>query len=166
MLRPFVATVLLAAASPALAESAQSGVWTYTYEPSSTGGGFMTALSPSPSPSGDPNDPSYVIARCLGGRAELMVGGSGGWGLPRRKLSVVTQVDGGQPETAQWDVSTNGKAVFLSEGVEAFMKKIPDSGKLRIAVTSGAGEVHETIFATTGFAMVRARIAEACKWAP
>jgi hypothetical protein len=167
MIRSAFALALLLAAAPALAESGQSGVWTYTFEPSSTGsGGIMTALSPAPSPSGDPNDPAYLIARCLGGRTELMVGGSGGWGLPRRKLEVTTQIDGATPETALWAVSSNGKAVFLDEGVEAFMRKLPDSGKLRIAVKSGAGGVHEGVFATTGFGEVRAKIAQVCGWTP
>lgn len=159
-----LASVVLAA-SPALAESAQSGVWTYNFEPSSIGhGGIVTALSPSPSPSGDPNDPSYLVVRCLGGRTELMVGGAGGWGMPRRTLEVATQIDQQPAETSRWDVSTNGKAVFLDDHVEAFLKRLPDQGKLRVSITDAAGERRENIFPTTGFGVVRDKIAEACGW--
>lgn len=163
------ALVLAALLAPATAraESAQSGVWTYSFEPSSSGkGGFVTALAPAPSPSGDPNDAGYVIARCLGGRTEILVGGAGGWGLPRRKLEVLTQIDGRPAETAQWDVSTNGKAVFLRDKVEDFLRALPENGKLRIAIRDMTGTAREAIFATTGFGPVRARIAEACGWTP
>lgn len=151
----------------ASAESAQSGVWTYTYEPSSTGkGGLVTPLSPSPSPSGDPNDPSYLVARCMNGRTELLVGGAGGWGLPRRQISVTTRIDDAPPETKAWDVATNGKAAFLDDGVEAFLKALPEDGKLLVTVADAMGGRHETIFRTTGFGAVRAKLAEACSWAP
>lgn len=161
-----LALCLLPLATPAVAESAQSGVWTYTFEMSSDGkGGFVTALAPAPSPTGDPNDPSYVIVRCLGGRTEAMVGGSGGWGVPRKTVDVVTQVGGAAQQTSRWTVSTNGKAAFLDDKVEEFLKSLPDDGKLRVAITDMTGTTREAIFATTGFGVVRARLAEACGWA-
>ena len=167
MRRTALAFAFLSAAAPAWAESATSGVWTYSFEPSSTGkGGIVTALSPSPSPSGDPNDPSYLIARCINGQSELLVGGQGGWGLPRRQIDVTTRVDDGEPQTKRWDVSTNGKAAFLGDGADAFLKALPDDGKLLVSVVDAAGGRHETVFRTTGFGVVRTKIAEACNWAP
>lgn len=163
-MRVAIVACLVLLAAPARAESGQSGVWTYTYEPSSGGsGGIVTALSPSPG--ADSNDPSYLIARCLGGRAELLVGGAGGWGMPHRKLEVTTAIDDAPPETAPWDVSTNGKAVFLDDDVETFLKKLPDDGRLRISIKDGTGASRENIFATRGFGLVRDKIAEACGWA-
>lgn len=149
------------------AETGQSGSWTYNVEPSSTGkGGIATALAPAPAPSGDPNDPSHLVVRCLGGRTELLVGGAGGWGLPRRKLEVTTKIDDQPAETRGWDVSTNGKAVFLDDRVEAFLKALKDDGKLLVSIADATGARHETVFATTGIAAVRDKIAAACGWAP
>lgn len=160
-----LASGLLAAS--AHAESGQSGAWTYNAEPSSTGkGGVATALSPAPSPSGDPNDPSHLVVRCLGGRIELLVGGAGGWGMPRRQIEVTTRIDDRPPETRGWDVSTNGKAAFMDEGVEAFLKSLPDDGRLTISVVDAAGGRHETVFRTAGIATVRDKIAGACGWTP
>jgi hypothetical protein len=158
-----LALAVIFAAAPAVAETLQSGVWTYTYEPSSTGkGGLFTALSPSPSPPDDPNDPTYLVARCLGGRVELMVGGSGGWGMPRRQIQITTRIDDRPPETKPWDISTNGKAAFLDDGVQEFLKSLPDDGKLSISVLDAAGRTYQTIFRTTGFGPVRDKIGEAC----
>lgn len=153
------------AATPAIADSERLGVWTMSVEPpSKDGAGLVTALSPAQG--AGYNDPSYLIARCITGQAELMVGSNGGWGLSGRSLNVVAQMDGGPERSAKWDVSSNGKAVFLPEGVEDFLRAIPDDGKMRIAVSDATGETRETIFPTTGFAAVRAKIAEICKWKP
>lgn len=152
-------------ASPALAEDGTSGVWTWRFEPSSIGeGGLVTALAPSPTPPDGPNDPGYMIARCLGGRSEFLVGGSGGWGLSGRQLDVVTQIDGAGPVTARWDVASNGKAVFVSEKVEEFLRALPDAGKLRVEIHDGTGTVRATVFSTAGFGSVREKIAQACGW--
>ncbi|RXF67421.1 hypothetical protein [Hansschlegelia zhihuaiae] len=162
-MRAIILAAAVLAASPVAAETGRSGVWTFSFEPAASGSsGMVTALAPSPSPSGDPNDPSYLVARCLGGRTELLVGGAGGWGLPRKTIEVTTQIDGGPAETAQWGVSTNGKAAFLDQGVERLLARLPDDGKLRVAVRTASGEVNETIFATTGFAAIREKIAQTC----
>lgn len=163
-MRPsLIAALLCVAPAVAHAESERVGVWTLNAEPSSSGrGGIVTALSQAPS--ADLGDPAYVIARCLGGRSEFLVGGQGDWGVPRRKLDVTVGIAGGASETSKWDVSTNGRAVFLDDGVEAFMKRLPDDGKLRVAVRDGLGVTRENIFALTGFGTVRAKIAAACGW--
>ncbi|MFC3692213.1 hypothetical protein [Chenggangzhangella methanolivorans] len=163
MRRVALAIAISAAVVPAWGETGQSGVWTYTYEPSSTGeGGIVTALAPAPSPSADPNDPSHLVARCLGGRVEFLVGGSGGWGLSRGQIEITTRVDDHSSETRRWDVSTNGKAAFLSEGVEAFLAALSDDGELRVMLADAAGARRETTFSTKGVAEVRAKIAKAC----
>lgn len=163
----FAALSLLAAgAAPALADSERLGVWTVTSEPSSTGsGGIVTALSPSPGASLD--DPSQLVARCLGGRTEFMIAGAGQWPYTRsRTLQVTIEIDRGTPETSAWDVSTNGKAVFFDGPGEDLLRKFPDAGKLRVVVIDAAGRPHENIFPTTGFAAVRQKIADACGWRP
>jgi hypothetical protein len=149
--------------APAMADSELHGVWTMSVEPpSKDGAGLVTALSPAQG--AGYNDPSYLIARCITGQAELMVGSNGGWGLSGRRLTVVSQMDGAPDRSGKWDVSSNGKAVFLPDGVEDFMRAIPDDGKMRIAVSDATGETRETIFPTAGFGAVRAKIAEICKW--
>lgn len=170
-MRPILPAIVLSVAAavalgaPARAASEQIGVWTVTSEPSSTGasGGLATALSTSPAASLD--DPSQLAVRCLGGRTEFMVGGAGQWPYTRRRtLEVTLQIDGGAPENSAWNVSTNGKAAFFDGPVEELLRRLPDAGKLRVVVTDAAGVAHENIFATTGFARVRAKIAEACGW--
>ena len=95
-----------------------------------------------------------------------MVGTAGGWAGSGQKLEVTSQVDD-QPEvTMKWDASTNGKAVFVDDHVEDFLRTIADPGKLRIAVRDPGGGVHERVFDTTGFGEVRSRIAEVCGWKP
>lgn len=163
MRKTLIAALICAAPAAALAETERVGVWTLNAEPSSTGeGGIVTALSPAPA--ADYGDPSFLIARCLGGRSEFLVGGQGDWGVPRRGLDVTLEIDGGAPETSKWDVSTNGKAVFLDDHVEDFMKRLPDDGKLRVSVKDALGVARENVFALTGFGAVRAKIAEACGW--
>ena len=158
-----LAALLTLLALPAFGETGRSGVWTYVYEPSSSGpGGLFTALSPAPA--ADHNDPSQIVARCYGGRPEFLVGGAGGWGMPRRTLAVTISIDGGPPQTSRWDVSTNGRAVFLDDGVEAFLKRLPDDGELRVEVVDAVGQTRANRFATKGFAAVRARLAQACGW--
>ena len=157
------ALVAFAAASPAVGESGRSGAWTYAYEASTDGkSDLVTALSPAPA--ADLNDPSQLVARCFGGRAEFMVGGAGGWGVPRTGLDVTLQVDREPPQTSKWDVSTNGKAVFMPGDVAAFMKRLPDVGRLRVSVMDGTGTARETIFSTAGFGLVRTMLAKACGW--
>lgn len=154
------------ACAAAQAESGRSGAWTYNSETESQGGGIVTALASAPGASF--NDPSYAVARCLGGRTEFFVGTSGGWGVSGRTLEVLARPEGA-PEAqapARWDVSSNGKAVFAPEPVDALLRALPDPGKLRFAVRDGRGESHETVFDMTGFAEIRRRIAEACRWAP
>ncbi|MFC7053985.1 hypothetical protein ACFQI3_14925 [Hansschlegelia quercus] len=162
-MRRTLVLALVMIVGPAVADSERHGVWTMSIEPpSKDGGGLVTALSPAQG--AGYNDPSYLIARCITGRAELMVGSNGGWGLSGRRLTVVSQMDGALERSGAWDVSSNGKAVFLPEGVEDFMRAIPDDGKMRIAVSDATGETRETIFPTTGFGAVRAKIAEICRW--
>ncbi len=160
-----VFSIALACAA-AQAESGRSGGWTYNSEPDSNGGGMVTALASAPGASF--NDPSYAVARCLGGRTEFFVGTSGGWGLSGRTLEVLARVEGapGAQTPMRWDVSSNGKAVFAPEPVDALLRSLPDPGRLRFAVRDGRGESHETVFDMAGFAEIRRRIAEACRWAP
>lgn len=171
-MRPILPAALIALAAtvagcaPANAASEQIGVWTVTSEPSSTGaGGLVAALTMSPAASLD--DPSQLAVRCLGGLTEFMVGGAGQWPYTRRRtLEVTLQIDGGAPETAAWNVSTNGKSVFFDGPADELLRKLPDAGKLRVVVADASGGIHENIFATTGFARVRAMIADACGWRP
>jgi len=123
---------------------------------------MVTALSPSPG--ADLNDPAYLVARCISGRAEFMIGGAGGWGLPPKTLDVTVNIDGGAASTTPWDISTNGKAVFLDDHVEDFLKSLPDDGKVHVVIKDGTGQTRENIFRTSGFGAVRAKIAEACGW--
>lgn len=161
---PLAASALLAAAglvTPADAESGRAGAWTYAYEPSTDGkSDLVTALAPAPA--ADRDDPAQIVARCLSGRAEFMVGGAGGWGLPRSALDVTLQIDDWPPQTSRWDVSTNGKAVFMTGDVTAFLRSLPDDGRLRVSVMDATGTPRETIFSTVGFATVRAEISKAC----
>lgn len=150
-------------ACPAKAESGRAGAWTYAYEASPDGrSDLVTALAPSPNAGF--YDPSQLMARCLSGRAEFMVGGAGGWGLPRTTLDVTVQIDQEPAQTARWDVSTNGKAVFMGGDVAAFLKRLPDDGRLRVSVMDATGAARESVFSTAGFATVRARISKACGW--
>lgn len=157
------ALVVAGPAFPANAESGQAGAWTYAYEPSPDGrSDLVTALTPSPD--AGLNDPGQLVARCFAGRAEFMVGGAGGWGMPRSSLEVTLQIGAEPPQTARWDVSTNGKAVFMSGDVAAFLKRLPDDGRLRISVMDATGARRESVFSTAGFATVKAKIAKACGW--
>ena len=158
-----VALVVAGLALSANAESGRAGAWTYAYEASPDGrSDLVTALSPSPG--ADRDDPGQLVARCLAGRAEFMVGGAGGWGVPRTSLAVTLQIDAEPPQTSRWEVSTNGRAVFMSGDVAAFLKRLPDDGKLRVSVMDATGTVRETVFSTAGFATIRAKIAKACGW--
>lgn len=168
MIKPLVVRACacaLLAASPAGAESLQSGVWIANSETSSYDG-KTTVTAMAPSPAASQNDPAYVVVRCLGGRTEMLIGTAGGWGMSRTALDVRTSVDGGAAESSRWDVATNGKAVFRAEGVEAFLKGLPDKGKLSVLVTDKTGAEHANAFDLTGFAVIRAKIAAACGWTP
>lgn len=161
MRRRLLAVMLLAAA-PALAEEGSTGAWTWRLDMKPDGSGMSNAFSPAPVASY--NDPGYVIARCFGGRTEFMVGTNGGWGVSGQTITVETQAGDAPATTAQWNVSTNGKAVFAPDPVEDFAKTIPDPGKLRVAVKDNTGETRETVFDMTGFATVREKLAQACRW--
>lgn len=163
--RTAVLAIALLVAGPALAESARSGVWIANEETSSYDGKTtITAMAPSPPASY--NDPAYVVVRCLGGRTEMLVGTSGGWGMSRTALEVVTSIDGGAEARSKWDVSTNGKAVFLDSGVEDFLRTLPDTGKLTVRVLDRIGAEHANAFDLTGFGAIRAKVAAACGWTP
>jgi hypothetical protein len=164
MLRTALTATLLLLSPAASADSGRVGGWTYTAELPDAGGGYVTALAPAPSASY--NEPSYMIARCLSGRTEFLVGATGGWGASGRELEVTSEIDAQGAKTAKWIVSTNGKAVFADDPAEEFLRAISDPGTLRFAVRDPGGAVHETVFDTTGFATVRAKIGKACGWAP
>ncbi len=157
-----VASCLLATAAAAGTETL--GGWTTTSEPDDGRATLVTALAAARGASQD--DPSFLIVRCLGGRTEALVGTAGDWGLPRSSLEVVTQSDSGAQETSRWDVATNGKAVFRSEGVEDFLRRLPAEGRLTIEVRDRIGGVHANAFSLEGFGEVRARVASACGWTP
>ncbi|WP_020178127.1 hypothetical protein [Methylopila sp. M107] len=162
-MRAALVLALALAAFPALAESGQSGVWTYVYEPGAGGsGGLVTALAPAPA--ADRDDPSRLVVRCMNGRAEVLVGGAGGWGLPRRSLEVTVAIDGLRPETSLWDVSTDGRAVFFAGDAEAFLKQLPDDAGLRVSLVDATGQRRENMFSTKGFDAVREKLAKACAW--
>ncbi|GBD48197.1 hypothetical protein [Methylopila sp. Yamaguchi] len=156
------ASCLLATAAAAGSETL--GGWTTTSEPDEGPATLVTALAAARGAS--QNDPSFIIVRCLGGRTEALVGTAGDWGLPRSSLEVATQSDSGARETSRWDVSTNGKAVFRSEGVEDFLRRLPAEGRLTIEVRDRAGDVHANAFSLEGFGDVRTRVAAACGWTP
>jgi len=156
------ASCLLATAAAAGTETL--GGWTTTSEPDDGRATLVTALAAARGASQD--DPSFIIVRCLGGRTEALVGTAGDWGLPRSSLEVVTQAGSGTRETSRWDVSTNGKAAFRSEGVEDFLRRLPAEGRLTIEVRDRIGGVHANAFSLEGFGEVRARVASACGWTP
>ncbi|MGA0530866.1 hypothetical protein [Hansschlegelia sp. KR7-227] len=164
MLRIALTAALLLLSSVASAEGGRADGWTYTAELPDAGGGYATALLPAPSASY--NEPSYMIARCLSGRTEFLVGTTGGWGASGQKLAVTFEVGAGEAKASKWVVSTNGKAVFLDDPPEDFLRAISDPGTLRFTVREPSGAVHETVFDTSGFATVRAKIAKACGWTP
>lgn len=163
-MRNVLAVAIVMQTTGAFAGSETLGGWTTSSEPDDGRATLVTALASAQSASQD--DPSFVIVRCLGGRTELLVGTAGDWGLPRTSLDVVTRAGAAAPETSRWDVSTNGKAVFRSEGVEDYLRRLPPDGRLTIEVRDRRGGVHANVFSLEGFGEVRSRVADACGWTP
>lgn len=166
MRRPFsLAAFAVLVIQPAGAESGAFGAWTVNAETSSRDGRTMvTAMAYASAAS--QNDPAYVAVRCLGGRTEVLIGTAGGFGVSRTTLEVETKAEGRAAETSRWDVSTNGKAVFRPDGVEAFLKALPDAGSLTVRIRDRTGAELSNVFKLAGIAAVRAEVAKACGWAP
>jgi hypothetical protein len=84
-----------------------------------------------------------------------------GW----KAVDVELRIDDRTPVKEVWNSSMNGRAAFAPDPV-AFIRSLPDNGKLSIKTTrSTDSKVKEGKFELGAVSEVRTKIAKACDWA-
>ncbi|GLK81025.1 hypothetical protein [Methylopila turkensis] len=151
--------------APAAAEEEQAGGWLLRSETSASDGRTLV-IATQRAVGAAGSEPTYLTVRCIAGRTEFFAGTAGDWGTPRRPLKVSWRVGRDLEGESSWDVSTNGKAAFLSGDVPAFLRSLPEDAALTIGVVDPSGQRQETAFPLAGLSAVRARTAAACGWTP
>jgi hypothetical protein len=76
---------------------------------------------------------------------------------------VIYRLDEGKPFDVRWTPSTTGNRVFSPSGV-AFIKSLPDKGKLFFRVFGFDGAPTDATFELVSVAELRNKIASACRW--
>ena len=85
--------------------------------------------------------------------------------LGYKSVDVQLRINDQGPIKEVWNSSMNGRAAFAPDAV-AFIRSLPDNGKLSIKTTrSTDGKVKEGKFELGAVAEVRTKIAKACDWA-
>jgi hypothetical protein len=76
---------------------------------------------------------------------------------------VVYRLDEGKPFDMRWTPSSTGNRVFSPSGI-AFIKSLPDKGKLFFRVFGFDGAPTDAAFDLVSVAELRSKIASACRW--
>jgi hypothetical protein len=100
--------------------------------------------------------------RCEEKRTEAYVNTSSFLGV-RDTRRVIYRLDEGKPFDVQWTPSSTGNRVFSPSGV-AFIKSLPDKGRLFFRVFGFDGAPIDATFELASVAELKNKIASACRW--
>jgi hypothetical protein len=108
-----------------------------------------------------------LVLRCRDERTEAQISLSNelGRGEPPRLIYWINDVG---PVEAQWVTSAAGNSILAStvNSAVAFIRSLPDHGRLTIRIQLPRGEPHDATFGLGAVSPLRARIADACGWRP
>lgn len=111
--------------------------------------------------------PTTLAIRCRGQRTDLMVSTEGSWrASPTNELQVDASINEQPAIRTRWTASADGKTAVLRDDAVRFLRLLPDSGRITIAVLSPPGAANEATFRLGGLETVRQKIGAVCKWAP
>lgn len=105
---------------------------------------------------------AWLGLRCEEKKTEAYVNTSSllGGRDPRR---VTYRLDEGKPSDVRWTPSSTGNRLFSPSGV-AFIKSLPDKGKLFFRVFGNDGTSTDATFALVAVTELKDKIASACRW--
>lgn len=112
--------------------------------------------------------PNALTLRCRRKRNEFMVRTNEGTLHPSRdgEVQIGYQVDDRPLVRSLWIVSADRKTAAYKGSAVGLLQSLPDGASLKINVTDGQGRNHEVTFHLDGLAVMRKRIAAACKRGP
>ena len=105
---------------------------------------------------------AWLGLRCEEKKTEAYVNTSSFLGV-RDMRRVIYRLDEGKPFDVRWTPSTTGNRVFSPSGV-AFIKSLPDKGKLFFRVFGFDGAPTDATFELVSVAELKNKIASACRW--
>lgn len=78
-------------------------------------------------------------------------------------IPIIIRINDDPPATFSWHKSTNGNAAFAPNAI-AFIRLLPDNGKLFIRATGFQGRQADGLFDLSDVSTARTKIEEACNW--
>lgn len=108
--------------------------------------------------------PQTLVLRCRNQRTEMSLGANGVWRASRGgDVEVVMSSDQAAARPLRWRLAVDGRTAFMTDDPVDLIRAL-DGGRVSIAVTDGAGRTISATFDLAGIDMVRARLANACRW--
>jgi hypothetical protein len=111
--------------------------------------------------------PLSLIIRCRAKRIDLSVSTIGIWKAPsNNQLRVAYQIEQRPFVEERWTASEGGKTASFNGNTLQLLQALPNSGQILIRVFDSQSVAHEAIFRLDGLAVIRQKVADACKASP
>ncbi|MDA9398829.1 hypothetical protein XH79_08655 [Bradyrhizobium sp. CCBAU 45389] len=108
--------------------------------------------------------PQTLVLRCRNQRTEMSLGANGVWRASRGgDVEVVMSSDLPAARPLRWRLAVDGRTASMADDPVDLVRALV-GGRMSIAVTDGAGRTISATFDLAGIDIVRARLANACRW--
>jgi hypothetical protein len=108
--------------------------------------------------------PQTLVLRCRNQRTEMSLGANGVWRASRAgDVEVVMSSEPAEARPLRWRLAVDGRTAFMADDPVDLVRGL-GGGRMSIAVTDGAGRTSSATFDLAGIDVVRARLANACRW--
>jgi hypothetical protein len=108
--------------------------------------------------------PQTLVLRCRNEHTEMSLGANGVW-RPSRSADVEVAMPSDRPAARplRWRLAVDGRTAFMADDPVGLLRTL-SGGRMSVAVTDGAGRTVSATFDLAGIDIVRARLANACRW--
>jgi hypothetical protein len=110
------------------------------------------------------DSPNTFEVRCRAQRAELAISTDGVWvAPPGNNIQVDYQINDRPTVRQPWILSADGKTATYNDDPVKLLRSMPNRATLRVTIADSANDRHEATFRLTRLAMIKRKIAAACR---
>ncbi len=112
------------------------------------------------------DSPNTFEVRCRAQRTELALSTDGIWvaAPPGNDIQVDFQINDRPTVRRPWILSADGKTATYNNDPVKLLRSIPNRATLRVTMADSTNVRHEATFRLTRLAMIKRKIAAACRW--